>query len=307
MLSRTDSAWKLPDAFRSWLTECNVFCGTLVDRIVTGYPKDEAGTLEKKCGYTGRLLVAGDPFALWVIECENPGSVGKEFPLDKTSLPVIFKKNLRPYQERKVRLSNGAHTASVFAAYLTELTTVGEMMNDKTMSAFFAESRIRRTCPNGSPAGGRVRQFADSEMERSENHFIKHNLLSIALNSISKYKARMLPTILETQAKTGSLPKFLCFSLAAPMSFYSGELNSENKLIAVRGDIPYGILDDTPELLFFVENNKQPANEFTEAFLGRIDFWGRDLTQIPGLSKSVAGALQSIRETGMADAVRALL
>lgn len=43
--------WALPAAFIQWLNEANSFCSTLVDRIVTGYPRDEAATLEAELGY----------------------------------------------------------------------------------------------------------------------------------------------------------------------------------------------------------------------------------------------------------------
>ncbi|MDR0468990.1 MAG: glucuronate isomerase, partial [Peptococcaceae bacterium] len=125
--------WNLPEGFKSWLTRANTFCNTLVDRIITGYPEGEEEALWQEFGYEDKKIVAGEPYALWVIESETPEAVEKEFPLDKAGLPIIFTDNLQPYRERKVRVLNGAHTAAVFAAYLSGLDTVGDIMTDHAL------------------------------------------------------------------------------------------------------------------------------------------------------------------------------
>lgn len=299
--------WNLPQNFSAWLTNHNIFCNTLVDRIVTGYPKDEAAELENELGYTDSLIVTGEPFALWVIECEDPDAVAREIPLDKAGLPVIFTKNLQPYRERKVRILNGAHTSSVLAAYLSGLDTVGDMMKDETMRAYLTRAVYGELAPMVPLSAEEVSKFADSVMERFENPFIKHNLLSIALNSVSKFKARVLPSILDITEKTGALPNALCFSLAALMEFYSGDLGADGKFTAKRGNDTYEIMDDAPVLKFFAENKNLSTDMFVEAFLKREDFWGMDLSQIPGLTGVVSNNLQSIKDNGMRSAVEMLL
>jgi len=298
--------WKLPAEFIDWITTANTFCNTLVDRIVTGYPKDEAEALEKELGYSDKLIVTGEPFALWVIESNNPEVIAKEFPLDMAGLPVIFTDNLQPYRERKVRILNGAHTSSVLAAYLLGLDTVGDMMKDKTMRAFLEKAVYTELAPMVPLPWEEVKAFADSVMERFENPFIKHRLLSISLNSVSKFKARVLPTILERQAKTGSPPPLLCFSLAALMAFYCGG-KSGDKLTGTRNGQPYDIMDDAPVLAFFAEHKNLPSDTFVQAFLKRGDLWGEDLSIIPGLVEIVAGDLQYIRDNGMKAAIERVL
>jgi tagaturonate reductase len=284
--------WNLPERFISWLNNDNIFCSSLVDRIVTGYPRDEAETLA--FGYTDKLLDTGEPFALWVIECENPEAVEAEFPLDKAGLPVIFTKDMRPYRERKVRILNGAHTSSALAAYLMGLKTVGEMMSDKTMRAFLEKALYDDLAPMVPLPAGEVRRFATSVLERFENPYIKHDILSIALNSVAKFKSRVLPAIIETQEQAGRLPETLCFAFAALIRFYVGG-----------GD--YKIIDETPVLEFFADNASLPPDRLTAEFLSRVDFWGRDLTEIPGLADSVSEKLQHIAASGMKAAVEDFL
>jgi len=285
--------WELPNEFKSWLTSANTFCNTLVDRIVTGYPKDEADALKKDIGWDDNLIAAGEPFALWVIETNNP-KVAEEFPLDAANLPVIFTDNLEPYRERKVRILNGAHTASVLAAYLSNLDTVGEMMEDKTLRTFLEKIVYEELAPMVPLPSDEVKIFADSVMERFENPFIKHYLLSISLNSTSKFKVRVLPTILETYKKTGALPKYLCFSFAALIVFYTD---------GMRNGEPYEISDDANVLEFFANTKSLEVEELVYNFLSKVEFWKKDLTKIPELVGEVATALNSIRMNTMRGAV----
>ena len=108
--------WSLGEDFKMWLDKANVFCSTLVDRIVTGYPRNEADKIWKELGYEDKLVDIGEPFGLWVIESEK--DISAELPFAKAELPVVFTDNVKPYKERKVRVLNGAHTARVLTSYL---------------------------------------------------------------------------------------------------------------------------------------------------------------------------------------------
>jgi len=285
--------WNLPQTFLDWLFSSNIFCNTLVDRIVTGYPGEEAQSLEKELGYTDKLLVVGEPFALWVIENKNE-VVAEEFPLDKAGLPVVFTDNLQPYRERKVRILNGGHTATVAAAYLSGLDTVGEMMKDETIRSFLETVVYKELAPRVPLPESEVKLFADSVMERFENPFIKHNLLSITLNSVSKFRTRVLPTIFETVEETGVLPKHLCFSLAALVELYC---------VGERDGVPYEIIDDEDVLNFFSEHKSDELHDLVSKLLSRNDFWGEDLTKVSELLKTITSNLQSIRKYGMRKAI----
>ena len=289
--------WGLPREFDDWLVESNIFCNTLVDRIVTGYPKHESEEIAKSLGYDDPLLVCGEPFGLWVIESDSP-IVAQELPLDKAGLPIIFTDNLQPYRERKVRILNGGHTASVAAAYLSGLNTVDEIMSDPTLRSYLEKVIYSELAPMVPLPQNEVYAFADQVMERFENPYIKHQLLSITLNSVSKFRVRVLPTIVETAEKTGKLPSLLCFSLAALMQFYSANERSGQT---------YEIHDAPRVLEFFAENSGAKSEEITKEFLSRVDFWGRDLNELPSMSSCVAQALESTRVSGMRGAVEMVI
>jgi tagaturonate reductase len=179
-------------------------------------------------------------------------------------------------------------------------------MTDHTLRAFLEKAVYAELAPFVPLPAAEVKSFADFVMERFGNPFIRHNLLAIAMNSVSKFKVRVLPTILETQAKTNIVPKCLCFSLAALMAFYSGKW-AGGKLTGTRGADIYEIFDDAPVLDFFASNHPSTPIVFVEAFLSRADFWDSDLSLIPGFAETVALSLQDIRDFGIRSAVERVI
>lgn len=278
-------AWTLPLEFTAWVNECNIFCSTLVDRIVTGYPRAEADAICEKLGYKDELLDIGEPFALWVIESDK--DISEELPLEKIGLPVVFTNNQRPYRERKVRVLNGAHTSSVLAGYLYGLDIVRDCMYDSVMGKFIRKVVMDEIVPQVNLPIEEVKAFADSVFERFENPFIDHALLSISLNSVSKWKARVLPSFKDYYKNNGELPKLITFSFAALLAFYSSNDLREDGLYAKRanGD-EYIIHDDKAVLEFFAQNVNTP--DFIEKVCKNTAFWGEDLTAYNGFSETVA-------------------
>ena len=206
----------LPEEFSGWILRENIFRNTLVDRITPGYPKDDPNLLAliEEC-HGDRLIDTTEPFALWVIEGDDEA----EFPLLRTGLPVIWTEDVKPYKKRKVRILNGAHTSMVPAALLGGLTTVGEAMQDPYVRPFLTRVVQEEILPVIGDGNGN-REFAESVFGRFENPFIAHRLQSIALNSVSKFKVRCLPTMKEYREMFGKNPPCLCFSLAALVAFY---------------------------------------------------------------------------------------
>ncbi len=289
--------WKLGDAFASWVKAANYFLNTLVDRIVPGYPKEEAAKLLTELGYDDRLIVAGEVFHLWVIE--GPEHLADEIPFHKAGLNVVWTSDMTPYRSRKVRVLNGAHTASVLGAFLAGLNTVGEMMNDPVFGRFVQRAVFDEIVPQLHSSTDDHRQYAEDVMERFKNPFIKHELLSISLNSVSKWKVRVLPSLLDSFKSTGKLPPALTFSLAALIRFYDGTPVSDRELRGTRDGQPYPIRDDSDILQFFAEHWKRlhsggNLRQLVEAVLGNGNFWGRALTELPGFESAVEAHLQRL-------------
>ena len=300
--------WNLPPEFAAWVTDTCIFCNTLVDRIVSGYPKDEAETLERDLlGYRDELMVVGEPFALWVIESPRWKEVQQAFPLDLAGMPLMFTDNLRPYRERKVRILNGAHTTTVLAAFQAGLNIVSEAMADQTIRAFLEKAVYEEIVPTVPLPAEEVRTFADSVLERFENPFIRHALLSIALNSVSKWKTRILPSLKDSFSATGKLPPCLTFSLAALATFYRSAEQGNGCLIGRRADETYEIRDDAHVLAFFAEHAPKPTEDFVSALLGNTAFWGEDLNSLGDMTALVTKHCKAIEEMGIRRAIESVL
>lgn len=214
--------WNLGDDFISWVENENIFYNTLVDRIVTGYPRDEKIEL----GYEDNMLNTSELFHLWVIE--GPQSITEEFPFDKANLNIIVTDNLERYRTRKVRILNGAHTSMIPYAMLCGIETVGDCMEDEKMSTFVKKCVYDEIIPTLDLPENELIDYADNVFERFCNPFIKHLCASISLNSVSKFKVRVLPSILEYIKRKNQMPDNLLTSFAKLIEFYKTDMPNDD-------------------------------------------------------------------------------
>jgi len=299
-------AWRLPADFITWVREHNVFCNTLVDRIVPGFPAAEAEALYAQLGYTDPLLVAAEPFLLWVIE--GPAAIADELPLHKAGLDVVWTADLQPYRTRKVRILNGAHTASSLAAFCTGLDTVQSMTEDPVVSKFLNRVMFEEIVPFVPLPDAERLAYAQTIMERFANPSIRHELISIALNSVSKWAVRVLPTVKDYAAKHGNAPVCLSFSLAALLNFYRGQFVKAGEYEGQRQGRSYPIRDNPEVLDIFNAAWQQPSDlgRLVHSLLSDTRLWGEDLTQVNGLAEQTAAALARINTVGVKAAMAEL-
>ncbi len=307
---RLAGEWGFDAAFRRWIEEENIFCNTLVDRIVTGYPFDKIDEYMAELGYADKLVDTGELFHLWVIE--GPKELREELPLTEAGLNVVWTDDMTPYRTRKVRILNGAHTMTVMAAYLAGLDTVDECLKDATMAAYLRIGIFEEIIPTMDMEREELVSFAEAVLERFANPFIKHYLLSISLNSVSKFKARVLPTLKDSIERTGEVPAVLSFALASLISFYRGTGIHNGALIGTRNGETYKIIDNADVLEFFhatwgaYDGSDEAAEKLVRAVLGNEQLWGEDLNSQKGLTEAVLTHLAAIRSRGMAAAVGSL-
>ena len=259
------------DDFIKWVEEENYFTNTLVDRIVTGYPRDTASEMEKEYGYLDNIIDTAEIFHLWVIQGDK--KYAEELPFDKIGLNVLWTDDVTPYKKRKVRILNGAHTMMVLAAHLAGLETVKEAMDDELVFNFMKTGVFDEIIPTLDLPKDELIQFANDVIERFQNPFIKHYLLSIALNSVSKYQVRVLPSVREYIKENNKEPKCLVFSLAALIAFYRTDAANDN-----------------PDVMEFMKTAS------VDDILSKEEYWGTDLSM---LKDSINGYLKSIEEKGI--------
>ena len=272
-VQRYAEQWQLGADFACWLETENTFCNTLVDRIVTGYPREEAAEICAKIGRDDPLLDTAEPYHLWVIE----GNFEQELPLQAAGLNVVWTDRVAPYKKMKVRVLNGAHTSLVFPSLLCGVETVGESLKDPDLAAFLdccLHRYILPTLDNQAEAEA----FAQAVLERFANPYIHHRWQSIALNSISKFTARVLPTLLDTVAAGAPVPRPLAFSLACLIEYYKTRP-----------------VTDDPTQAAFIKENPIPA------ILANADLWGTDLSF---LTEAVTECTKKLHHSGVREALQ---
>lgn len=293
--------WKLEEGFAEWIEKENLFCSTLVDRIVPGRIRneEEVKRLEEENGYVDLLADAGECFGVWMIE--GPKELEERLPFQKAGLNVHVVPDVTPYKKRKVRILNGAHTGFVLGAYLAGQDIVRDCMHNETIKGFMNQMLYEEIIPTLPLDKKELQEFAEAVEDRFNNPFIDHELMSISLNSTSKWRARNLPSFLEyTQAK-GRLPACLTMSLAAYIAFYSSDVQerTEDGLVCRRpkGNC-YTVKDDAWVLDFYYGHKDDSPEELVRAVLSNENMWGEDLGKTEGLMAQVVENLIMIREQG---------
>jgi tagaturonate reductase len=306
-------AWNVEAGFFDWIEEACDFTNSLVDRIVPGYPRDEEQAIWEKIGWEDKLIVSGEIFHLWVIESKK-GGYEKELPFNQAGLNVIWTDDMSFYRTRKVRILNGAHTMSVHSAYQAGLDTVQECIADTNLLLPFMNQGIfDEIIPVMEGDSEDLIAYAKDVLERFENPFNPHQLLSITLNSISKFKTRNLPSLLAFVEKRQALPKILTFSLASLIAFYEATEYEGSALKGKRNGETYLIQDDASVLAFFKEayshegSVEERAHLLSRKTLANTDFWDQDLTKVAGLAELVETYLTRIWSDGMKSALEVLV
>ncbi|MCR5670979.1 MAG: tagaturonate reductase [Butyrivibrio sp.] len=304
--------WKLSDDFKNWINNENIFCSTLVDRIVPGRIKDakEVEKLEEENGYHDDLMDVGEIFGVWIIE--GPKELEDRLPFKKAGVNVHVVPDVMPYKHRKVRILNGAHTGFVLGAYLSGRDIVRDCMHNETISGFMNKMLNEEVIPTlvDHLDESDLNNFAAAVKDRFNNPFVNHELMSISLNSTSKWKARNMPSFLQYIEKNGTLPVCLTMSLAAYIAFYSNDIQelTDAGLICKRpkGNT-YTVSDDRWALEFFYDHREDSAEDIVKAVLSNKKMWDRDLTEISGLYDTVVKDLKMIRTEGAEAAYKSCL
>lgn len=215
--------WNMGAEFKNWVETQNTFCCTLVDRINTGYPRGE----DMGLGYEDNMVNTSEYFHLWVIETDI--DLEAELPFAKAGLNVIVTPDqLEMYRTRKVRILNGAHTSMVPYAMLEGFDTVKSCMDDDAMRGYLRKCVFEEIIPTLDLPKDELEDYAENVLTRFANPYIKHFLSSIALNSVSKFKVRVLPSILEYKKRFGTYPKTLVFAFAKLLEFYKTDMTNDD-------------------------------------------------------------------------------
>ncbi len=281
--------WNLGADFKKWIDEENYFCNTLVDRIVSGYPRDEQtkAHLAELIGEVDDLVSVGEPFGLWAVE--KKGDIANYVKEGFHGIDVVLTENIKYYKKRKVRVLNGSHTNLVPAGLWLSAKTVDQCMNDNKLCAFLQNTLKEEIIPFVSDDIAATTEFADSVTERFLNPYLNHQLISISLNSISKWRARDLPSFTDYYNANGKIAKYLTIGFSYLMCLYSSLTEEDGKFYA---NLPSGKVeykDDLPYLQYFAN-----GGDIVE-FMKDVNVWGEDLTAYKGFAEEVIANVNKIK------------
>ena len=291
--------WGLEEEFKIWINEKNLFCSTLVDRIVPGRITDpaEVEQMEQANGYKDELIDVGEVFGVWIIE--GPKELEDKLPFKKAGVNVHVVDDVTPYKKRKVRILNGAHTGFVLGAYLSGQDIVRDCMHDDKIRNFMNTMLYDEIIPTLPLDKQDLMEFAEAVSDRFNNPFVDHALLSISLNSTSKWKARNMPSFLEYIEAKGEIPACLAESLAAYIAFYSRDIQrrEDDALICKRAKgNEYKVQDDAWVLDFYYAHKDDSIENLVHAVLSNTDMWDQDLSQIEDLEAIIINHVKEIRK-----------
>lgn len=275
--------WNLDSNFMQWIEQNNYFHNTLVDRIVPGYPKDDVQTYEDQLDYEDQMMVVSETFLLFVIQ--EAGNLNEKIPFDTIDEQILVVDDIQPYRLRKVRILNGGHTLMLAPAMLSGKETVKESIDDVFIGEFLSETIFNEVNPTLGLDETELKDFAEEVFDRFRNPFIKHYQASIALYFVSKFKVRILPSLLKYVEINQRLPLNLTFSLASLIRFYQGSF----------GEKALPINDEEAIVARFKEIwATEDYEKVAELALSETTFWDTDLTKVNGLKDAVAKALWEI-------------
>ena len=223
---------------------------------------------------------------------------------------VFVASDMTPYKKRKVRILNGAHTGFVLGAYLAGFDIVRDCMADATVLGYMNKMLLEEIVPILPLDQQDCHHFAAAVQDRFNNPFVNHELMSISLNSTSKWRARCMPSFLEYVEVKGQLPRCLTMSFAAYIAFFSNDIQQLNEagLICRRAKgNPYTCLDDRWVLEFYWNHRNDSEEELVHAVMTNREMWGQDLTEIPGFEAATVADLKKIRTEGAMAAYAACL
>ena len=280
--------WNLPKEFKAWNDAENFYCNTLVDRIVSGYPKTEQDVkyIENLLGEKDELVSIGEPFGLWAVE--NKGQISKYIKEGTHGIDVVLTDNIGYYKKRKVRVLNGSHTNIVPVGLLSGAQTVYDCMVNEKLKNFLNETLENEIIPFVSDDISATKEFADSVTDRFMNPYLNHQLTSIALNSISKWRARNLPSFKDYYNKYGKIAPNLTYGFACLMKLYSGIRRDGDKFVYDLPERTINIQDDLPYLEYFAN-----GGDVVE-FMKDVNVWGEDLTLYVGFADKVCELMEQL-------------
>ncbi|HTQ27991.1 MAG TPA: tagaturonate reductase [Puia sp.] len=296
---------QLEHDFIAWLKNCNECCDSLVDRIVPGkLPARLQEQTESALGYHDDCMIMSESYALWAIESSSP-KVKQVLSFSSVDNAVVIAPDIRIFRELKLRLLNGPHTLCCGPAVLAGFTTVKEAMADHAFISFMTRVMMEEIIPvitDETLDRETAKDFANKVLDRFRNPYMEHQWLSITLQYASKMKARNVPLILEYFKRFGKTPECMAIGFAAHLLFMKTEKGQDGNYYGNTGGKKYQVNDDRAG--HYAELwSRLNKDELVKQVLSDVEWWGTDLSALPGFVSQVTQALYELTNKGVREVI----
>lgn len=212
-----DFAKHIDSELAAWITETCAFPSSMVDRIVPATTVDDIAQIGNLIDYHDAAVVMHESFRQWVIE---DSFAGDRPALDTVDAQMVTE--IAPFENIKLRMLNGAHSALAYLGYLMGHKTVAGAASDPVLAAYLHHLWTREIMPTlTAPPDTDLNAYANTLLGRFSNAAICHNTYQIAMDGSQKLPQRLLGTIAD-RLNAGQSVDALLLAVAAWMRYTGG-------------------------------------------------------------------------------------
>lgn len=292
--------------FIEWLENHNIFCNSLVDRIVPGKPgREEQQKIEAALGYSDEIMTMSEVFRLWAIEGNE--EVKQTLSFHQGDKGMVIVPDITRFKELKLRLLNGTHTFNCGTAFLCGFNITREAVLHPVYGRFTKNLMHHEIAP-AIPFpidDAEKKEFADNVFERFCNPFIDHQWQSITVQVSSKMKMRNVPLLLRHYELHSTAPRHMAAGFAAYLLYMKVTHNDGGKFFGRRNGDAYEIKDDSAAYFQELWQHMEAA-EVAATVMGNEKLWDCNLAELPGFLETVQEMLAAYDKQGVLKTIEQL-
>ena len=273
-----------------WVGENVTFPSTMVDRIVPATTPADIAEVAAALGVEDAAPVVAEPFRQWVIENRF---IADRPPWEAAGAELVA--DVAPYEEIKLRLLNGSHSALAYLGFLAGYTYIYEVMRQPAFRKFMLRLMDEEvTTTLHVPAGVDLAAYKRTLLERFANPALAHRTWQIAMDGSQKLPQRLLGSV-SVRLGAGQPVRLLALAVAAWMRYVTG-VDERGAPIEVKDPL-------AARLGAIARDNAGNPHALARAYLAVGEVFGDDLPRRPEFVDAVAGALAQLYAKGAAATV----
>jgi fructuronate reductase len=268
-----------------WIERNATFPSTMVDRIVPAATAADLDEAQARLGVRDAAAVVCEPFTQWVIEDRFAAAR----PAWERAGAMLVR-DVAPFEEMKLRLLNGAHSALAYLGYLAGFEHIFEVMRAPAFVRFASRLMREDAAPTlALPAGVDLAGYQARLLERFANPALMHRCWQIAMDGSQKLPQRLLNTA-RARLDAGRSCDHVALAVAAWMRYATGR-DERGARIEVRDPL-------AGRLAAIAREHGPDPRALAGAYLAVREVFGEDLPRRMAFAEAVRRCLASLFEHG---------